>query len=46
MVSNLDTSVNGGGGAEHQVTVVLLDSSGRRIGETSAAVHFYMQDSR
>lgn len=44
-VSSLDSSTTGGGAAEHQVTVVLLDASGRRIGETSAAVHFYMQDS-
>jgi hypothetical protein len=44
-VTSLDSASTGGGSAEHQVTVVLLDTSGKRIGETSAAVHFYVQES-
>jgi hypothetical protein len=41
-VASVDTS--GGAAREHQATVVLLDQGGRRIGETAAAVHFYVQD--
>jgi hypothetical protein len=43
-VSNIDTAT--AGRSEHQVTVVLLDKSQRRIGETSVAVHFYVQGSQ
>jgi hypothetical protein len=43
-VSSVDSNASGGA-REHQATVVLLDSGGRRIGEASAAVHFYVQES-
>jgi hypothetical protein len=42
-VSNLDSSTSVNGSTEHQVTVVLLDSAQRRIGETAVAVQFYVQ---
>ena len=40
-LSGLDTT--GGSSTEHDVTVVLLDASGRRLGEAAAHLAFYLE---